>query len=61
MNSIDIADVKLTIKNYLAKQNFPAELKRLIVKEIYDEIKTEADNEIYREASDREATNEQSS
>lgn len=55
MNTIDILDFKYTIQNFIDKNEFPAEVKRLVLKEIYDNISSQASSEAMEQAKEREA------
>lgn len=59
MKSIDIADAKQTLKTYLKKLDFPAEVKRMLIHEIYEEVQQEAELEIYGQAAEREGKNDE--
>lgn len=55
MNTIDIIDFKYTIQKFIDKNEFPAEVKRLVLKEIYDTVATQASNEAVNQAQERES------
>lgn len=55
MNTIDILDFKYTIQNFVDKNEFPAEVKRLVLKEIYDKVSAQASSEAMEQAKEREA------
>lgn len=46
MNSIQIRRFQSALQSYIAEQDFPAEVKRLILKEIYEQVSLEAAREI---------------
>lgn len=54
--SIDIADFKLSISNFVNASALPTELKRLVLKEIHDEVALKAKNEMIAQAEEREKT-----
>lgn len=58
MKSLQILEVKETIKNYIREQEMPAELKRMIISEVLEEVRTEAQREIIEEAEKREKEKE---
>lgn len=55
IKSINIADFRLTLRNYILNQPFPMELKRMVLKEIYDEVNLNANKEMLLQAQEREA------
>lgn len=52
--NIKIRELKITITNHLKAIGLPAEINRLVLKEIYEEISAEADSEIRKELSEME-------
>lgn len=48
MTSLDIITAKKAVKDFMNNLDFPKEVERLILKEIYDEAREEA----YKEAMD---------
>ncbi len=55
--SLDVMTFKKTIEEYVKAINMPAEVKRLVLKEIYDEVKTEALTEALAQAKEMEDNN----
>lgn len=58
MKSVNIADFQLTLRNFISNYDLPEEVKRLALKEIYDEQKQKAEAEILSEATEREMKDE---
>lgn len=54
MNSLYFFEMKETIKNYLKEQQIPAELKRMLLAEVLEDITADARREIIAEAEARE-------
>ena len=54
MNSIDVKDFQLTLTNFISKYDLPWEVKRLALKEVYDETVQKANAEVLTEAGNRE-------
>lgn len=54
MKSIDILTVKNTIENYLESVDMPMELKRMIVKDVYEKTERKAYNEAMEEVNKME-------
>lgn len=54
MNSITVMSFSNSIKEYVNNTPLPAEVKRLALKEIYDEVKAQALNEALAEAKEME-------
>lgn len=57
MTSIEVKDFQFTIMNFIKDYKLPAEVKRLALKEIYEEVAEMAHNEMYAQAAEREAKN----
>lgn len=54
MNSADVKSFQYAIMNYIKETKLPLEVKRLALKEIYDELLTDANTEIARQLKERE-------
>lgn len=54
MKSIDVKDFIFTIHNFIEKTDMPLEVKRMALKEIYDDISIKAQNECIEQAQERE-------
>ena len=54
MNSLNLFEFKETIKNYIREQKIPAELKRMCLSEILEEVRQDAQAEIIKQAEERE-------
>ncbi len=54
MNSLQIFEMKETIKKYLSEQDIPAEVKRMCLVEVLEDIRGEAQKEIISLAQERE-------
>ena len=52
--NIKIRELKIAIVKHIQGIDLPSEVKRLVVKEIYDEISAEADAEIRKELEKRD-------
>ena len=55
MLSIDILTVKKTVEDYLESVDMPWELKRMILKEIYEKTEKKAYNEAMNEVKENES------
>lgn len=55
MDSIKVADFSNTITNFIQDYDLPYEVKRLALKEIYEETQKRAQVEILEQAKQREA------
>lgn len=53
--NLKIREMKITIENYINGVDLPPEVKRMVLKEIYDEISTESNKAITAELAEREA------
>ena len=54
MNSLAIRQFKLSIMEYISKSDLPAEVKRLVISEIKQEVDREADQQVIIEARRKE-------
>lgn len=54
MNSIDVKDFQFTITNFIDKFELPYEVKRLVLKEILEDVTAKANNELLLQAKERE-------
>lgn len=54
MNNLSIVDFRFTIEKFIREYDLPIECKRMVVKEVYDNLKAEAESTIYREVEERE-------
>lgn len=61
IKSINIAEFRNTLDKYIKDYPMPAEMKRYVIKDILLDLTTASNNEIYKNAVEREAKNEQSS
>lgn len=52
--NLKIREFKLSIENYIEKTELPTEVKRMVVKEIYENIFSLANEEISKELESRE-------
>ena len=57
MNSIEIKDFSYTLKKYILEYNLPAEVKRLVLKELYEDITALSQEESINQAKEREDKN----
>lgn len=53
MNSLDIYLAKETIKKFIREQDIPMEVARMMLKEIYEEVRENALREIQTESEKR--------
>lgn len=58
MTSLEIMQAKKVVKDFMNSLDFPKEVERLILKEIYDEARDAALNEALAEAKAKEGENE---
>lgn len=58
MNNLDILTAKKTIEDYVGGLPFPSELKRMILKEVYEDIQKIAYQDSMAEATKLEADKE---
>lgn len=58
MTNLDIISAKKAIEDYLGGLPFPSELKKMIVKDVYDDIQKKAYEDSMAEASKIEADKE---
>lgn len=54
MNSIKVKDFEFTLTKFIKDYDLPMEVKRLVLKEIYDDINEEATKECIDQAKERE-------
>lgn len=54
LKSVDLIDFKFTLTNWIKKDPMPLKLKAMLLKEVYEEINKEADEEIYQQCLERE-------
>lgn len=54
MSSLEIISFKKSIEDFIASQKLPAEVKRMVVKEIYEDVTAEAAREAMREIKEEE-------
>lgn len=54
MDSIQVKDFEVTILNFVSGYDLPMEVKRLALKEIYDQVSTLANTEMLEQAKSRE-------
>lgn len=52
--NLKIREFKLSIENYIEKTELPTEVKRMVIKEIYENISSLANEEISKEIEIRE-------
>ena len=55
MKSVDVKDFQYALETFIAKNELPLECKRVILKQIYDDIKAKADAEVFQQLQEREA------
>ena len=60
IRSIDIADFKYSIENFISESPLPLEVKRYVLKDIFTDITEKAHLEMLEQASERESKHEQS-
>lgn len=53
--NLKIIEFEITLKNYINSVDLPQEVKRLAMKEIYEEISASADAAVSAELDEREA------
>jgi len=58
MNSIEIKDFEVTLQKFIKEYDLPSEVKRLVIKEIYDQLVIESNNEMIQQAKERESKSE---
>lgn len=56
MKSIEIKDFDFTLRKFINDYDLPAEVKRLVLKEIYGDISAMANEECLKEAQEREGS-----
>lgn len=54
MKNLEIREFKISIENYVNTTGLPTEVKRMVLKEIYDRVSAEADKSIIAEISERD-------
>lgn len=59
MNSLEIAEFKQAIKNFAAKSELPAEVKRMVFGEILRDTEEEARQALRAEIAERNAAEEE--
>lgn len=55
LKSIDVADFKYTLENYIYDHPLPLEIKRYVVKEVLDTLSIKSKEEMLAQAQEREA------
>ena len=56
MKSLDIIDFELSIKKFVQDYDLPAEVKRMVIKNIYEEVTNLAQQEVLQQAQERDET-----
>ena len=54
MKSVDVKDFQYSLEQFINRNTLPLEVKRLVVKDIYQRLETEAAAEIFNQAKERE-------
>ena len=54
MTSIEVKDFQFTITNFVDKCKLPYEVKRLVLKEILEDVTSKANSELLLQAKERE-------
>lgn len=57
MDSLSIMEFKVTLVNYINAQELPAEVKRMVLKDIYADVQAQANAEAQEQLNQREAQN----
>lgn len=57
MTSLEIITFKKNLEDYISSQNFPAEIKRMVLEDIYKKVAQDAFNEAMNQAKEKEKTN----
>lgn len=57
MTSLEVITFKKTIEDYVKSVDMPMEVKRLVIKEIYEDVHKKALEEVMSEISEREENN----
>lgn len=57
--NLKIREFKITLENYISTTDLPPEVKRIVLKEIYDGIDREANLAVSAELKEREATGQE--
>ena len=57
--NLKIREFKISIENYINEADLPPEVKRIVLKEIYDGIDREANLAVSVELKEREATRQE--
>ncbi len=52
MESIQVRKFQMALQAYIGEYDLPAEVKRLVIKEIYEQVSLEAAQEIARQQSE---------
>lgn len=52
--NLKIREFNITLENYINNTDLPLEVKRMVLKEIYDRVSAEADKSIIAEISERD-------
>lgn len=54
MNSAEVKDFQYAIQTFIESNTLPLEVKRLVIREIYEDLLKKADQEIYNQLLERE-------
>lgn len=57
--NLKIREFKISLENYINTTNLPLEVKRIVLKEIYDSIEREASVAISKELKERDAAGQE--
>ena len=57
MNSLEVLEFEMSIKNYIKQQNMPKEVIRLILADVLREVTNEAIAEATKQAEEKEKEN----
>jgi len=55
VKNIEIREFKLTVRKYIDANRLPSEVKRMVLKEIYEEEEQKANNEMIFEIKERDS------
>lgn len=58
MTSLMIMEFRAALENYIAEQDLPAEVKRMVLKDIYEDLAKLSKEDAMRELNEREAKKE---
>ncbi len=53
--NLKIREFKISIENYIKNTDLPSEVKRMVLKEIYESVSAEADEAVREEIAERDS------